>query len=843
MKIKYITFSCFFIFLSINVINAQQNFFSFIQENIIINKDDKRVIIPKKYKTLKLDIIALNQFLNLLPDEKNIQNFSSTPILEIPMPDGTFALFNVWQSSIMQEGLANNFPTIKTFLGQGITDKFATIRFDMTELGFHAMILSSVQGNVFIDPYNQNTITEYISYYKKDFFKQTSFKEYIKEKNTNPSQNATARIPAGQCNGAQLRTYRLAVGCSHQYSRAATGQANPTKAQAMSAITTTINRVVGVYEKELSIRMVLVANNQNIVYVNPSVDTAYGPRNSSVFDMLDKSVSHIPLVIGTNNFDIGHSFFTGEGGVALLGSVCDDFLKSGGVTGRPNPVGDPFDIDYVAHEIGHQFGAEHTFNADTDACNGNANNTPLSTATNCEPGSGTSIMAYAGICGVNDLQPNSDAAFHSVSIAQILDFSINDLGNNCAVVTNTNNLPPVVNAGLDYTIPTNTPFILTGTAIDPNNDPLTYSWDQMDVGGLVGNWDATQTVNIPLFRSFLPQSSNSRTFPLNVMNPMMGERLPSIARVLKFRLTVRDNKAAGGGTCFDDVQLNSSTASTPFTVTSQSAFVIWRVGESRLVTWNRGTTQNAPFNVSNVSIELSTDGGITFPITLLATTPNDGSENITVPNNLTTTARVRVRSLNNVFFNLNSVDFEIAAPITPVKWISFIANKIEEKVQLNWKVSEVNNQLFIIEKSYNALNFESIGIVNSKQNNSTNEYFFSDKNIKQGKTYYRIKQIDKDGTYSYSNTISLFNINTNNLITVYPNPTKNILNVFSTTSLNSVSFNIYNALGKIVKQSNFNEILQNSTIQINTTGLPKGVYTLQLQCSKGFLQTLKIILE
>ncbi len=836
---------------------AQHVFFTDKSEATFLDANAKRVIIPNKYRTVQLDIAAIKTFLTTLPNETiAFANRDNTPVIELPMPDGSLAQFHVWESSVMEQGLANDFPNIKTYTGQGITDKYATIRFDMTDFGFHAMILSSVSGSIFIDPYDQATTTNYISYYKKDFYKKEAFKEFhLKSRSTSQSGSSSNLIPAGQCIGSQRRNYRLAVACTHQYAQAATGLANPTKAQTLAKIVTSVNRITGVYELEVGIHFNLIANNQNIVYTNSANDTALGQFNDDPFGLIDKSQSHITLIIGNANFDIGHTFSTGGGGVAGLGVVCDNTQKASGITGQSSPVGDPYDIDYVCHEMGHQFGGEHTFNANTNFCLDNTNSFSASTATNCEPGSGSTIMAYAGLCDdvgvINDLQPHSDPQFHAISIAQILDFSINDIGNNCPTITATGNTAPTANAGSDYTIPINTPFILTGTGADADNDPITYSWEEMDVFGTIGNWNAAQTANIPLFRSFVPKTTGVRHFPqlsdyINATTTI-GERLPSISRTMKFRLTVRDNKAGGGGTCFDDAVVTVNNAGGAFSVTSQNVTgVDWMNGETKTITWNNAATANAPFNVANVAIELSTDGGYTFPVTLLASTPNDGTENIVVPVNFTTTARVRVRALGNIFYSMNTKDFIIKQNPLPVKWLSVVAQKDKNKtVKVLWTVNEIGNHFYEVERSANGEKFDKIGTVAASAENGTNHnYIFADTKALNGKIFYRIKQVDKDGHYSYSNIVFVVMDETNSGYTVYPNPTtSNNINLYCNNSSANLKIEIFDAIGKMVFAQTKEQTIKGEIININLSNITKGVYSIRLQASNAEVICKKIIVQ
>ncbi len=647
------------IFLAPFAVQAQNNFFTDIPESVCRAGNHKRVIVPEKYRTLRLDGTALADFLRLLPLESTLANRSFAPVITLPMPDGSSARFRVWESPAMDPVLSAKFPEIKSYTGQGIDDPTANLKLDLSPLGFRAMVLSAVTGSYFVDPYDQVSTNNYISYFKSDFKKPGTFRELpvIRTNRKNRQGISPDGVLAGVCTAGQLRTYRLAVACTNEYAIAATGQASPTVAQALATINTTVNRVNGVYEKELSFRLVLVANNNLIVFTNAATDPFTGNNSPGV--LIGESQTVIDTRIGSANYDIGHTFSTGGGGLASLGVVCQAGQKASGITGTDVPVGDPYDIDYVAHEMGHQFGAEHTFNSTNGFCGGN--NSPLS---NSEPGGGSTIMAYAGLCAPDDLQNNSDPYFNGVSFDEITDYAVTGPGNSCPVTTNNGNSAPVVNSGGNYSIPLNTPFVLTGSATDANNDALTYCWEQVDVGGPFGS-PGSPTGDAPIFRSFLPVNTPVRFFPRysSVLNntSTIGEKLPSYGRVMKFRLTARDNRAGGGGVCRAEATITAVGGTGPFEITAPNTAVVWTAGDFQTVTWNTSGTQFAPINCTSVIIELSTDGGTTFPTTLIASTTNDGSEEIVVPNVVTTTARIRIRGLNNVFYDISNTNFRINA--------------------------------------------------------------------------------------------------------------------------------------------------------------------------------------
>lgn len=660
----YLTVLMIFLGTSITL-NAQSTSYWQDIPNQNVQTLGERVIIPQEYRTLTLNIPEIKNVLNSAPKEKDVFVIYSNTILYLPLPDGGFGRFRIVDSPAMEEGLAIKYPEIKTYTAQGIDDIYATAKIDITPAGFHAMILT-VGGSIFIDPYAKGDILNYISYYKKNLIPTEEFRCEVKstDNDSKHEQGKSKVLLEGQ-----LRTYRTAIGATGEYTIYHGG----TVAAGLAAVVTALNRVNGVYEKEVSVRMVLVANNDLIIFTNASTDPY---TNSNGNTMLSQNQTTCNNIIGTANYDIGHVFSTGGGGVAYLGCVCGS-QKAGGVTGLSSPIGDPFYIDYVAHEMGHQYGGNHTFNSTTGSCGGGNRNA----GTAYEPGSGSTIMAYAGICSPNDLQNNSDAYFVAKSLDEIIQFS-NSGGNSCAVVTNTGNFNPVVTLGAGgQTIPKSTPFTLTGTATDANNDPLTYCWEEYDLGP-AGSWNAP-TGNAPLFRSFNPVTTGTRTFPKlsSLLNntQVIGEILPTYTRNLSFVLVARDNKAGGGGAGFEYISYSVTASAGPFLVSSPNTAVTLNANIPQTITWDVASTNIAPVNCANVNIKLSTDGGTTFETILLTNTPNDGSEIVNLPMVSTTTARIKVEAADNIFFDISNVNFSITT-------VSEISNQSAEP--LTFKLSQ-----------------------------------------------------------------------------------------------------------------------------------------------------------
>ena len=626
----------------------------------------QRDIIPARYRTVAATDAALSALLQAAPLERTPAAQRAPVTLLLPLPYGGFGRFHIEASPVMAPGLAAQFPAITTYIGQGIDDPTATARLDRTPSGFHAQVITN-DTTWYVDPYSRGDTTHYLVYDKRDYVLPPgkAFQEGpIQGVGQLARQDAAISRPSGDV----LHTYRLVVAATGEYTAFHGG----TVAVGQAAIVTSVNRVVGVYEREVSVRLVLVANNNTVVYTDAATDPY---TNAGSEALLGQNQTNLDAVIGTANYDIGHVFSTGAGGVAFLGSVCDVGDKARGVTGIASPIGDAFDIDYVAHEMGHQFGGNHTFNGTTSNCGG-GNRVPGAAY---EPGSGSTIMAYAGICGDENVQPSSDAYFHAKSYDEIIAFVNNPAsGGSCDVETATGNTAPVVNAGTDYTIPANTPFELTGTSTDANSDPVTYNWEQFDLGAAAP--PNTDNGNRPILRSFNSTTSPSRTFPqlpriLNDANiGAFGESLPATNRTLNFRLTVRDNRAGGGGVNSDSIQVAvvadvGGAAVGPFVVNNPNGAITWTGGSTRFVGWDVANTAIAPVNCAAVNVLLSTDDGLTFPTTLLISTPNDGEQGVLVPNSPTTSARIKVQCATSVFFDIGNANFTILGG-TPVPTVT-----------------------------------------------------------------------------------------------------------------------------------------------------------------------------
>ncbi len=595
---------------------------------------------------------ALRDLLNRVPGETSGQ----TETIYLPMPGGSIARFSIVESPIMEAELAAKYPDIKTYKVRGIDDPIASGRVDINDQGFHAMLQTS-QGRIFIDPDGGSARSNrYLARNRDAYQPSEPFYCRVDELEINRSSQPVSfnrlvnRIPGS------LLTYRLAVSATKQYADALGGG----KTSAMNGIVTAINRINQIYELDLGIRLMLVNNNQDLIDDTGANSGFYEPSGAEtdVISLLIENQSWTDDVLGSANYDIGHIFSTGGGGVAAFEAVCNASIKAQGSTGLPDPTGEPFYIDYLAHELGHQFGANHSFNGTTSACkSGRWGPTAF------EPGSGSTIMAYAGICGGENIQSNSDATFHAGSISQINNFVTSGGGAICDSSFLISNTDPTANAGPDRIIPIETPFQLSAIFTpDPDGDTLSYQWDQMDAGSKTNNGTfGKDLVDNALFRTFVPQCANERNFP-DLANEIFGivdpsETLPTTSRDLNFRLTVRDSRT---GQATDDVVLSVDDTSGPFRISSHMTSAdILQSDNTELVTWNVANTNNATVSCLNVDIDLLTFSAdyTSYSVTnLVSDVANDGTAIIPIPGYSNSKARFRVKCSNNIFYDISDAD-------------------------------------------------------------------------------------------------------------------------------------------------------------------------------------------
>jgi len=632
-----------FIFFSIAILSfngfAQNQPSVWSQSNPeIINNEEVSFYkeVPRKSSFFNVNVNVLSSILSNAPNKGSSVN-NSNLIIQFPNTKGKFESFRVIENSIMEPRLAASYPKIKTYLGVGVENSAATLRITITpEKGLNATIFSEDK-TVFIEPYT-NDLKNYIVF--SNSIGDVNTDNFICETESVLERSGISDeeyIALKNADDGRLRTYRLALACTVEYAQFHGG----TTASVMAAMTNTMNRVNGVYVRDLGLTMTMV-DNSSIIFLGPN--TSSDPyTNNDGGAMLNQNQSTIDNNIGSANYDVGHVFSTGGGGVATLNSPCTG-SKARGVTGLSSPVGDAFDIDYVAHEFGHQFGGNHT-----------QNNSCQRSGVSVEVGSGSSIMGYAGICPPN-VQGNSDDYFNGENIKEMWINISNGNSSSCGTSNSSGNSAPTANAGADFSIPPSTAFKLTGVSMDDNTgNTLTYSWEQNDTTPAPMPPAATNTGG-PSFRSLDPKTVPVRFFPdfSTVLTGSLAstwEVVPSVARTMGFLFTVRDNAPEGGNTQSDEMTITVEDV-TPFTVVTPPS---WDSGSTQTVNWVVGQTNNTTINCQTVNILYTNDEGISYT-TLASGVPNSGSASITVPNIASNNnSRILVEAADNVFYSLSDV--------------------------------------------------------------------------------------------------------------------------------------------------------------------------------------------
>ncbi len=647
----------FFIFLSLFSAKAQERLLWSEQKGEDISS---RIEISKR-EDCKVYSLNKANFLN------SLKAISLRKKVTFPSEKGE-EVFWVKPNPVLSPELQKKFPQLSSYVGKSLDGK-KTVYFSASPYGVNAVFYEDGKKPTYLDPIGKS----YLMYKASSLKKNHRFScDVLEAKKKFPSKYRR-RVN----NDNKLRTFRLALAATGEYSQyhldllevPDTATEQEKKTAVLSALQKAIVRVNSVYERDLSIHLVLVDNNDLLIFLDAETD---GFTNNDGYQIVVyESKAIIDAAIGFDNYDIGHVFSTAGGGLALPSSVCTD-SKNQGVTGMPEPKGDPFHIDYVCHEMGHQFGATHTFNGDTGDCSGSNRDN----ATAYEPGSGSTIMAYAGICAPENIQKNSDGYFHYISIRQIINY-VETL--DCPVTKVIDNTAPEVEALSNYVLPISTPFALKAIATDKEDSNLTYAWEQLD----------NEIVSIPLestyeggpaFRSIIPTTEGTRYFP-NVNTVLSNqlqnewEVLPSVSRDMNFVVTVRDNHDGGGRTSSQKMMLSFTKEAGPFTVTSQDKYEKWTGGGLQTITWQVANTDKDPVSCSKVDVLFSDDAGETFSYTLAENIPNNGEIIVFAPNIDTKKGRIKVKSNNNVFYAVNKAEVEIVKSNLPEKIEFFIKIK------------------------------------------------------------------------------------------------------------------------------------------------------------------------
>lgn len=637
--------------------------FSPIQESAIqMGENAKRMVIPDESDLYTLDFEGLKTFLSAVPMEYTPEARAGATVIALPLAGGKFEKFAICESPIMQEGLQAKFPEIHTYSGISKEGTGNSVRFSISARGLKVCVFKRDMGIDYIEPYAQGNTAFYQVYDRKHFpaSERLNLPMTVDMKGISKqyAQNEPLFAPETEDRGnplelTKVKRYYFAVSTTSLFSIDHGG----TLPLVMGAVVEYVNQLDGIYERDADMRLVLVDNNEELIYLDPNFDPFTG---TLVTDWMEKNPLIVNSSLNGTIYDVGHVFarYLGGSAIGVAGGLTCEPSRARGCSAGYGSYGDYF-VSVLAQELGHQMAGGHTWNR----CGGGAGRQGNSAY---EPGSASTIMSYAGACGSDNVQGNSDLYLHSGTSEEMVNYNIYS---SCGTFITTDNNPPVIS--LPYTngfyIPISTPFELNGSATDPDGDDLTYTWEEVDLGDEVPLGQAIN--NSPLFRVFPANNSTNRYFP-RLANIIAGtntnvELLPNYSRDLTFRFFVRDNRVNGGGIAWQNVEFKASAAAGPFVVQYPNTNTdIWRVGTYSEVRWDVANSDNAPVNCKKVNIRLSLDGGLTYPIMLSQGTDNDGTQYVLVPDNVTNTARIRVEAGDgNVFFDISNKNFQILQPV------------------------------------------------------------------------------------------------------------------------------------------------------------------------------------
>lgn len=706
---------------------------------------------PESFRLYTFDLKSL---FKTLANTAELSEEQTSTLWSLPDENGDFHVFEIYNNAAMEPELAVKTPNIKSLKAISTANKAHQISISLSDVfGFHAIGTKADGTTYYIDNYSNDLRTVMIYNRRSLEAPKNQFNCLTVGDSFDIESNVSPILPMSMDN--RRRNYRLALACTVEYATFHLNAAPPNvpkittvqkKNIILAALNVSITRINHIFERDLNIHLNLISNNSDIIFINSDNFSNNNPNQ-----LISQSQTVIDNIIGRNNYDIGHTFSTGGGGLAFLGSVCNSNRKAMGITGSSSPVGDPFDVDYVAHEMGHQFGANHTFN---NSCQSNRHS-----LTAVEPGSGSTIMSYAGICGPN-IQNQVIGYFHYISIREMQTFI---QWVSCAQQQTVNNNAPIVPDLEPKTIPYGTPFILNSQATDPDGNQLTYTFEQIDPQISTQPPSPNSTTG-PNFKNIAPSTKNYRSFPdettvlSGTTNPSgivsnTWERLATTGRDYRFVTLVRDNHPMGSRVTYTPETTIKVANTGPFVITypdnnPSSSEPIWHTGSSKTITWNVAGTTTNNINVSHVNILISTDDGQTYTI-IAANTANDGSETITLPTTLSNTykGRIKIEAVDNIFYTVSKAltiwdtttsnetfDTEVFNIFpNPAKNLLNIAFSSEKSPSTQYFIFDLSGRLILTlennsRQSIHQLNIDSLApgtyilIINSHGKNSNHKF-------------------------------------------------------------------------------------------------------------------------
>ncbi len=598
------------------------------------------VVSAKKIHYFNLQNVALEAW--------SLVSTVEDSLLAVPQGDGSFLSLHVSETKNISKALQQQYPSLRTWKITPNTDIISGA-ITSSDSGLKVRLHLKSGEVVQIAPVANNSLDNAVTLHKVWVSTESIgsahdvYKEHILSSSDTLAEDTGRRLRARNAQPLEgvIKKYRLAVTTTGEYAQYHGGTAE----LALAAIVHTIAQINEVYERDLGVRLEIIDNNHQLIYTNPEQDPFV---NHSPAEIVAVNQRLLSTIIGAENYDIAHVFSTSGGGLAYTSGICDDDHKAMGYSGIAKPEGTRFAIDFVAHELGHQLGASHTFNSVQNLCG--SHRVALSAV---EPGSGSTIMSYAGFCSTDNLQFSVDSMFHATSIEQIRNnIWTSSVGSQCGELVEHANQAPQLDTSAEYVIPAHTPFQLEAEATDPEGDAVQYSWHQIDAGA-ASEYNQDKNNNA-LFRTYLPQSENKRTIPSmdNLLDGVIvaGETLPSKSRNLNIAVLAYDTHHnlsrkdmtiqvfdSGRGFAFKDF---------PYPLES---------GQTYTLDWDTADTEYAPVSCHSVDIYLSTNGDDDFSVPLAVAVENSGRAVVQLPRNLehAENARMKLSCSNNIFFAIS----------------------------------------------------------------------------------------------------------------------------------------------------------------------------------------------
>ncbi len=744
--------------LIVNLAEAQQGFWNKVNHERLPTGRVLSKFEDKSVEKIDLYELKLNDFSETLAGIGE----NATGRIKLPTGNGVRE-FYIREVSSFTRPPAAKYGMIKSYNLKGVDDQTTSGKLSIGTDGVMASITSPTQRTFIVEPYTKDRLT-YRAYQSGSLAdEREDFECFVN------TDDITSSLRVSETNAdyeirhdGLLRVYRLALACTVEFSQfhlndqgiADNADITEKEAAVLSVMNTIVTRLNSLYRKEMAIKFELVLNEDgenDLIFIESDdfANFSFGGLNMLIL----KNQEVINEKVGVENYDIGHLLFRSGGGAIGLGSIpstCMDQYKAHGVSGAETPIGDSFIIGVLAHEIGHQFGAKHV-HSNNGLCSSQSE-------TALEVGSGSTIMSYSGACLSNNYQTYADDRYNAFSINQFWTTMYVNPDRQCYQSVPIQNFAPIANAGDDVTVPVSTPLLLKGEGSDPDgNSQLTYVWEQQDAG--FGTMPPSpNSTSGPTFRSYPPTKSPDRYLPrlstvINGQTSSTWEVLPAVAREMSFSLMVRDNYSGGSQNDIDKMNITFVETDNPFVVTSEFSEASYDGLSEISVTWDVANTNVAPINCQAIDIYYSVDGGSNFDLVLIENTPNDGEATIQLPNIPTSEARIMVKAADNIFYNVNSSDFQVnsisvEAPLAPTQ-LTFTQSNITD-IQLNWTDNSALENGFTIERKAGDGEFVEVGTV------LMNHTAFADVSITASGVYtYRVAAFNETGNSAYTNTVEV----------------------------------------------------------------------------------------